>query len=374
MDQFATVRQLPAAVAALERRQPPPSGVLSVYLDTSPAAMDKEAFLLQYRDLCKQVRLEGRADAAFEAAAEQAERFLLDTFVQDHQGLAVFSAEDPAYFQALALPKPPVPALAWDTLPHLAPVLRMLEDEERVAVLLFDSERARLFTVYLGEIEERTELFDAVARRQSTGGWFGLRQTKFARQREQQVAQHAARAVRALQDLARERPFERLIIGGPDEPVAVLKATLPRPLRARTASTLRLELFASDAQVLAAVRPVLEELERAQELQAVRDLLDAATSKLAAVGPEPAFEALSEGRAHRVFLGDIAAAAYCPACDRLTVQQRCPSCGAPPQPEPATAERAVRQALAQGALVEFVSGAAAQALQPHGGIAAWTRY
>jgi peptide subunit release factor 1 (eRF1) len=251
---------------------------------------------------------------------------------------------------------------------------RLLHDQERVAVLLFDSERARLFTVHLGEIEDRTSLFDAVARKQATGGWFGLQQTQFARQREQQVSHHASRTIAALSGMLRDHPFDRLLLGGPAEPVALLRAALPRSLRSRIAGTVKTELFASEAEVLRAVLPQLEALERAHELHLVHEVLEAATSKQAAIGPEPTFEALSEGRAHQVFLGAAGAGARCAQCDRLTVNDRCPSCGGAVQPVADLDEHILRQALAQGAQIEFVGGEAAQALAPHGGLAAWTRY
>jgi hypothetical protein len=38
-------------------------------------------------------------------------------------------------------------------MPDLAPLLRLLDEHERYAVALVDKEKARLFSVFLGEIE-----------------------------------------------------------------------------------------------------------------------------------------------------------------------------------------------------------------------------
>jgi hypothetical protein len=50
--------------------------------------------------------------------------------------------------------------------------------------------------------------------------------------------------------LLRKHSFDRLLLAGPDESLAVLKRELPRPLRARLAGTISVPLFASDAEVL----------------------------------------------------------------------------------------------------------------------------
>ena len=80
--------------------------------------------------------------------------------------------------------------MRWDVQPHLAPLYALLGEYERVAAILIDKERARLFIVYLGAIEEQRELRDWVPGKQATGGWFALAQTHYARRHEEYVLHH----------------------------------------------------------------------------------------------------------------------------------------------------------------------------------------
>jgi hypothetical protein len=114
-----------------------------------------------------------------------------------------------------------------------------------------------------------------------------------------------------------------------------------------------------------------------QDLEQVRQILDASTGQNAAVGPDATLAVLSEARVHRLFVTRELALAggECPVCDRLMLQEGdCPVCGNHLTPVSSIRERSIANALGQGARVEIVIGDAADLLMAHGGMAAWTRY
>ncbi len=370
---------LPGLVDTLRATPSPASGVLSVYLDTSVARAARRDYLLAYRDQCKAIRpaLPEATRDAFEAAAGRAERFLTEAVSAGPAGLVVFSSEQPSYFHAAMLPAPPPDLVRWDSEPDLGPLEAMIDDYERVAVLLFDIERARLFTIYLGKIESQQAFADDVPGKHAGGGWFALAETRAERHREDHVLRHVKRTVAALMATLRQEPFDRLFLAGPDEAVATLRHHLPRPLRARLAGTLRLELFASDAEVLQAALAAAQAAERDAEAAAVAELVDAATTRPVALGLAATLAALDAGRVYVLFLADSFApvGGECGGCGALVPGGgACPTCGAPTQAVPDLRERLIRRALDQGAKLEFVSGDAATLLATHGGIGAWTRY
>lgn len=372
-------RTIPGVLRLLRDNEPPPGGVLSVYLDTSPARQAGQAYLLAFRDVCRAIRADLLAEQRdrFEAARAQVERYLTDEPIARHLGVALFAAADPGYFQAVALPRPPIEDIAWSEQPELGPLLQVLDEYERVAVALFDKEWARLFTIVLGAIEERRTIQDDVPGKQATGDWYALAQTRYARHQEDHVLRHAKHTIRDLMELLRTRPFDRLLIGGPVEAVAVLTQQLPRPLRSRLAGTVRLELFASDAEVLDAALPAAAEAERQGELKAVEALIEAADTAHARLGVAPTLAALGERRVYRLLVADDFAGAgrECPTCHQLVAgPERCPTCGGPTVPVSDLRERAIEQAYEQGAGVETVSGEAAVKLAENGGIGAWVRY
>ena len=374
-----STRAVPEILRAVRETAAPAGGVLSAYVDTAPERSIGQAYLLGFRERVKALRAElpDAQHAHFAAAAAQAEDVLARRFSPGHPGLAIFASGDETYVFAAPLPTRPPEFVRFGAAPILAPLEAAVDDFERVAVLLFDKERARLFTVFLGEIEERHRLFDEVPGKQKTGDWFALSQKRYERHHEDHVLRHAKRAIAALLDELARHPFDRLFIGGPDEAIALLASHLPRRLRVRLAGTLALELFASDADVLAAARAALTESERRYETEAVRKLLDDAGSPYVALGRERTLPALSDGRVHHLFVIDrpLGGGRECPACGVLTPgDDPCSRCGAATRTVADLRERAIAAAIDSGARVDVVAGEAASLLAAHGGIGARTRW
>lgn len=375
------VQSIPEVLDRL-RSAPTDRRYLSVHLDTSPERTIGQAYATWLRDAIRQLRdTLGDADRdeqqRFERAAKAVETFVAGQATNEPAGLAVYADGTGDLELAVPLPVSPLNLVAWKEHPAIEPLVDAIDEQERIVVLLIDKERTRLFTIFLGEIEERTVFADEVPGRQSTGDWFGLSQKRFQRHHEDHVLRHVKRTIRAMVDELRQHPFDRLFVSGSPEAVTTLIHQLPRPLRDRLAGTFELELFASDAEVLDAGLREAKLAERRYELDEVRALLDASTGQNAAVGADATLGVLNEARVHRLFVArdlDLDGA-ECPTCGRLLLQTGdCPVCGTPLEPVPSIRERAIASALDQGARVEVVAGEAADLLMENGGMAAWTRY
>jgi peptide chain release factor subunit 1 len=352
--------------------------VLSVYLDTSPGRIAGQAHLLAYRDACKSLRQTLPTDEydAFAAAAAQAER-CLGELAPTGAGLAVFASGSPDYLFTAALPTRPVePQLGWADAARLAPLIEALDDFERIAVLLFDKERALLYTLFLGEIEARHSLEDEVPGKQATGGWFALAQTRYARHHEEHVLRHAKRTIAVLLEVLHDRPFDRLFVAGPDEAIELLSRHLPRRLKTRLAGRLDLELFADEAAIKQAALTAAEAAERRDELVLVDELLNATTATRAAIGIQATLDALNDGRVHVLLVENSLSGPVmeCGWCGRLSsTAGACPLCGQLLLERPDLREAVLERALDQGARIESVAGPAATKLAERGGVGAWTR-
>lgn len=375
------VQSIPEVLDRL-RSAPPDRRYLSIHLDTSPERTIGRAYTTWLRDAIRQLRDEiGDADREekqrFERAAQTVETLVAGQATNEPPGLAAYADGTGEIELAVALPTSPINLVTWKGHPAIEPLVEALDEQERIAVLLIDKERTRLFTIFLGHIEERTVFADEVPGAQATGGWFGLSQKRYQRHHEDRVLRHVKRTVRAMMDELRHHAFDRLFVSGSPEAVITLTHQLPRPLRDRLAGTFDLELFASDAEVLGAAMCEAERAERRYELDELGALLNASTGQNAAVGADATLGVLNEARVHRPFIArdlDLDGA-ECPACGRLLLQTGdCPVCGATLDPVPSIRERAIASALDQGARVEVVAGEAADLLMEHGGMAAWTRY
>jgi peptide chain release factor subunit 1 len=370
---------LPGILQTLHETAAPLGGVLSAFVDTAPERSIGQAFLIGFRDRAKAIRVEvpHAHHSRFDAAVAQAEDILARAFSPGHPGLAIFASGDEAYVFAVPLPKRPTEIVRFREQPVLAPLEAAVDDFERVAVLLFDKERARHFTIFLGEIEARHSLFDEVPGKQKTGNWFALSQKRYERHHEDHVLRHAKRAIAVLLDELERHPFDRLLIGGPDEALALLEDHLPRRLQARLSGTLALELFASDDDVLTAARDALQEVERRHEAEAVRKLLDDVGLPRVTLGPDATLPALSDGRVHQLFIVNryLGAMRECPACGRMTLREDpCSRCGTATRRVPDLRERAIAAAIDSGARIEFISPETTNEAPLHGGIGARTRW
>jgi peptide subunit release factor 1 (eRF1) len=346
---------------------------LSVYLETSPARMNGRAYPLRLRDHCRAIRLGGADDDqdAFEDARALVEAYLVD---QLEPGPVVWvvrgerSRRYPGHSVAGAANRPR--RLCRRSL--IAPLEVLLDEHERLAIALFDAERARLFTVFLGAIEGQQQVADYVPAKQAAGGAFGP-----GRHREDHLRRHAERTARTLMGILRERSFDRLVLVGPDEALAVLRRELPRPLQARLAGTLASSLFASDADVLDAGARANEAIERQTGQHDVAELLEAAGTSHVALGLTDALNAVAELRVHQLLIADQLEAhvTLCPTCNRpASDEHRCPACGREGRAVVSSFDAIIEHALTQATKIETVSGMAAVRLQEHGGIGAWTRF
>lgn len=352
--------------------------VLSVYLDLDPADQVRRAYRLAFEDLVKEARerLEGprRDDLVNEAATVQG--WLLSQEPRG-KGLALFSCARRGLRQAHFLGVRVEDHLTFEPKPDVAPLLELVDEHERYAMALVDNEAARLFAVFLGEIEESGAFRDFVPGKHDQGG---LSQARYQRHHEAHVHWHLKRVAQRLAELLRRRRFDRLILAGPEEAASELRRLLPRALAHRLAAVIPAELFAKEGEILEATLEVERRVEREVEERLLGELFDAAgPGGRATSGPESTLEALRLGRVQTLVVADGVhlGGSECPDCGRLRPRSvaTCSACGASMRPVHDLFHLAMDRALEQAGSVEIVHGAAAQRLrEAGGGLGALLRY
>ncbi len=371
-----TLADFPALTLNLEsldrmlRLHAPDHGILSVYLEVDPALMEHEGHEAALLDLWKPLRAAVKvtpAEARVEEETARVNEYVRSWDEPPGRAVAMFSSAPADVFLPVALEVPARGVARFGARPYLLPLISALDEYERYCVALVDKERARIFTVWMGRIEERFEVMDEVPGRSAAGGWS---QARYARHREWHLYEHLRHVVDELWALDQRTRFHRLIIGGPDEAIAALKPMLPRSLTRKLVGEFAGEMFATDGEVVARVADIEEQIERGAELGLVDELLTrAAKGELAVTGWDDILTALTEGRAHRLVLvdGEMASGFECPEGHAVVKEriERCPYCDAPMHPAPDLAARAARLALATGAHVELVRGEAAERMRPH---------
>jgi peptide chain release factor subunit 1 len=259
----------------------------------------------------------------------------------------------------------------------VAPLPDLLDEYERYAVALVDREKSRFFSVFLGEIQERNDFKDFVPGKHDQGGvWQANRQ----RHHEAHVFRHLKRAADYLTDLYRRRPFDRLVVAGPEEATSELRHLLPGPLASRVVAAIPAEIFAGAQEILERTLEIERQVERSTEDRLLSELFEtAAAGGLAVVGVDQTLHALFLGEVRTLVVADGGQAdgSDCPYCGRLATGRpsACPECGNRMEPVTDLFERAIERTLASAGSIEVVHGEPARRLlDAGGGLGAILRY
>lgn len=366
-----------------DRRLTPP--VASLYLNTDRTYAEGERYLAALRQVLHEAdRLlrfpaNPRSATARERLTEVAPQLLvfLDKEVASQstvRGVAFFvslaasSETDPRTptFTAFTLPRPVRSQARVDQRPYIRPLLLLLDQYERVGAIVADRAHARIFTAFLGELEEMVRRTSETPRRHAQG-W--KQQTFFQRDVDGHTKAHIRSTVREALRLFRARPLKRLILGGSDETLALLTADLPHAFRQMIAGTFPAESHASDRELIAATLALAQRAEQEEEAQRVRELSDAlarhaeaswGTARHRAVhGLDETLRALAERRVQLLVVrrGFRAPGGVCDNCAALSAHRAtpCPTCRTPLRAVADVVEHAIEHASEERAEVEFVT-------------------
>jgi hypothetical protein len=347
------------------------SRVLSVYLDLDLSSRVRHAYRVAFEDMVKDARLR-QADAALPQFSDEVARVrkFLETGPPRGKGLATFTCAPQTLWRAEVLAVRAPNHLAFELKPDVAPLLRIMDEYERYAIALVDKTRARLFSVFMGEIEESEALRDTDAvRRTDQGGWS---QANYQRHHEAHVYSHLKAVAQRLAEMHRRRPFERLIVAGPEEATTALRRLLPRALARRVAAVIPADIDAGAREILDKTLAVERQIEREDEERLVRELADlAGPAGRSVLGVRPTLAALWADLVQTLVVaqGARGEGAECTSCERLDPGrvEQCPTCGAKTRPVHDIFHRAAQRAVERAGRAEIVSGAAERRLMELGG-------
>ncbi|RMG54875.1 MAG: hypothetical protein D6723_03970 [Acidobacteria bacterium] len=370
----------------LKSYQPQGDGyVLSLYLDVdqSKAINLNRGFERALNSMLKAVEQElhdARTQQEFELNRERVHRFVKN-YIPRKKTLLIFSDATHDFWWEQELPIA-LPNLArFDHALFLRPLITVLDEHERYGVVLIDQGRARLFTVYLGEVQEHEGVFEEVPPVTQTAGRDRIiAQKRLQRHHDGHVLWHVKQVAERLKELTDLYRFDRLIIGGGRQAVSELQHVLPKSLHRLLIGTFSLPVQASHQEVLRETQKIEVAAERANEEKLVESLVTAAyKGDRAVTGLADTIQAINEGRVWKLLYGkDFSANGYvCSQCSMLYVEnrpERCLYCGGSLSPAPNLINRAIERVISAGGQVEEVNDRAAAQLARAGYIGAFLRY
>ncbi|HYZ98849.1 MAG TPA: hypothetical protein VE575_08880 [Acidimicrobiales bacterium] len=277
------------------------------------------------------------------------------------RGLAIFACSADRFWEVIELPLPVDSRIVINHLPAVGQLETLVREHEPVGVLLVDRQRARMFVFELGELVERSELFEAVPRDVDVRGERDRGGAAAGKVVESHTQQHLRHAARVAFDVLTQHPFEHLVISATDPHVrSQLEADLHPYLRARLRGRICVPVTADRAEVLAAAEAVEADAERRRDARLVERLRAAVAARRRGVaGLGPVVKALGEHRVDTLVVskGYAAPGWRCVPCGSLAaVGRRCPGCGHDMVSVSDLVEESIEEALAQSCRVEICVG------------------
>jgi peptide chain release factor subunit 1 len=307
--------------------------VTSVYLDVDGRRQILRADVeRQFERLLREAQ--GRDVEPAKADLEKIEAFLAGGLDRSGvRGLAIFSCAEIDLWEAVPLPVSVAPQLHVNQSPAVAQLEAVVQELEPLGLLLVDRQHARMFVVHLGELVDRTELFEQLPRNDydryddaSRGA------ARYDHHVDEAALQHLRHAAEVAFRLFQDHGFTHLALGGPDDLMGTVEGLLHPYLREGLAGRVQISVNANDADVLAAALEVEHQIERAREADLVERLRDAVGSGSKGVaGLSAVLGALDERRVARLLVsqGYAEVGWRCPSCEGLFAKgPTCPVDGA----------------------------------------------
>lgn len=279
--------------------------VLSLYLNAQANEHGRDNFnVFVKKELSEKSKTfaEGSAELdSFNRDAELISEYLKDVR-PDANGIAIFACADANFFEALQLDIPIERSrlFIYDQ-PHIYPLARLVSQYPRYAVLLSDTNSARIFVFGSNGTEKAKEIENVKTNRSQVGGWSQMR---YQRHIENYHEQHAKEVVAELEKIVREDGIEQVILAG-DEKVIIplLKEQMPKHLLEKVVDTLRLNVNTPEHEIYSSTLESVQQHTVETEAEKVEQAIGAYRADgLGVVGVAPTLEALSNGQVEELLM------------------------------------------------------------------------
>ncbi len=215
----------------------------------------------------------------------------------------------------------------------------------------------RGFKVFMGAIEESGRVEGQGGPPRHDQG--GVSQSHFQHHHDLHVLWHLKRVAGRLAALFRSRPFDRLILAGPEDVISELRPLLPDPLARRVVATVPLETYANEREVLEKTLQIEARVEREVEERLLQELFETGSRREGRPAAwSPTLEALWLGEVWTLVVADGAGGvgSECSNCGRLepgAVSDLCRACGSPMRPVHDVFHRAMARTIEQAGRVRW---------------------
>ena len=185
--------------------------------------------------------------------------------------------------------------------PHLYPLARIESLHPACAIVLADTNAARIMVFAAGEVVSQEEVTGVKTRRTSQGGWS---QARYQRHIENFHLQHIKEVVEALEKIVQRENIPEIVVAGDEVVLPLLREQMPKHLQQqKVVDHVRMNINSPLEQLIGSS---LDALRRART-EDEREKVDAAvggfrSGGLGVIGPEDTLGALVKGQVDELLI------------------------------------------------------------------------
>ncbi len=274
--------------------------VLSLYLNAEPnehGQDDVERFLR--RELAARGRTFEPHSAdreSYDKDVEKIQRWVKEELRPSANGVAIFAcsgADD--FFEAVQLDAPVKEhRLYVYNQPQLYELARVTDAYPRYAVVVVDSQLARIFVFALGGTVGEARVEGAPTKRIQAGGWS---QARYQRRNDNERQQHAKEVIAALDRIVKQEEIGYILLAGDEVAIPALRTELPQHLEEKVTDVLRLDITAPEHEVLQATLGAMAQVDAIEDADKARRAIEGFRGNgLGVAGLGATFAALIRGQ------------------------------------------------------------------------------
>ncbi len=266
--------------------------------------------------------------------------------------------------------------LVFDHNPYVKPLSAVLDESLKSLVLLIDRREARWIAVRSGKATDLESLKSDVPSKVKKGGFEGTDSKRIERHIEAHLLDHLKRTAQRTFELAKDHPFDALVLGSPDELRPEIESLFHPYLKNKLKGTLKLKPASGRGEILRTMSEFEKKLKAEEEEKLLgRFVAELEKGGLAVSGLRETLRSLNAGEALTLLVSRDASAPgrLCGACGSLYLnEESCPSCRKPTAPVLDIVDEAVESALEKKSGVRHISPPSK--LDRYGKIGALLRY
>ena len=252
--------------------------VISLYLDGRANEHGKHDFgpfvRKQLSSRARTYRAHSPQRNSFDEDFVRIERFLENEFRPSSQGLAIFACAGASdFFEAgqFEAPFERHQLFIYDR-PHLYPLARLIDQYRRYAVVLTDTNRARIIVFAAGQSIDRTAIENVKTKRAQIGGWS---QSRYERHLENYHLHHAKEVIEVLEQTVRDESINSVILAGDEATVIpILREQMSKELSEKVIDVLSLGIDTPEHELFEQSLKAFERHDTLTDLQKVARLMN----------------------------------------------------------------------------------------------------